>query len=333
VEVQSSSSSARWELYRTLAEPIRLRLLALVSEEELAIGELAELLGEGQPNVSRHAASLKQAGLIRVKKEGARSLLKLREEVRRDPVVLDALVSGTALCTQDGSLRRIAAILQARDVATREFFAKPRSLASEIEALPPEFGTYLTALSFLLPSRALAVDVGTGDGGLLAALSPAFERVIGLDRAEAQLSLARKRVESLQLSNVELRAADLDDPSLASVEADVAFAVRLLHHAPKPERILKQVASLIRPGGALVLLDYAPHEDERMREQADLWLGFEENDLKELALGAGLLNPRVASVPGPSRGVDAHLPWQVLVAHKRTDSQHSNVNVNANVNR
>src|SRR5215472_8439112 len=90
--------SHRWELYRLLSEPVRLRLLALAAEEELAIGELAELLGESQPNVSRHAAPLKQAGLIVVRKQGQRALVKLAAEAARDPVVADALASGRALC-------------------------------------------------------------------------------------------------------------------------------------------------------------------------------------------------------------------------------------------
>ena len=91
-------SSQRWELYRVLSEPIRLRLLALVAEEELAVGELAELLAESQPNVSRHAASLKQAGLVTVRRHGTRTLMRSSDDTAHDPVVADALESGRALC-------------------------------------------------------------------------------------------------------------------------------------------------------------------------------------------------------------------------------------------
>ncbi|NOU31455.1 MAG: helix-turn-helix transcriptional regulator, partial [Polyangiaceae bacterium] len=114
------TASPRWELYRALAEPLRLRLLALAAEEELAIGELAELLDESQPNVSRHAASLKQAGLVSVHKQGTRSLLRLRDDARRDPVVLDAVRSGRALCEADGSLGRVESVVLARDAVGRE---------------------------------------------------------------------------------------------------------------------------------------------------------------------------------------------------------------------
>ena len=119
------SSSQRWELYRVLSEPVRLRLLALAAEEELSIGELAELLAESQPNVSRHATALRAAGLLRDRKEGTRTLVRLSPEVVADPVVADALASGKALCERDGSLQRVAQVLRAREAAAHEFFARP----------------------------------------------------------------------------------------------------------------------------------------------------------------------------------------------------------------
>lgn len=313
-----STAPARWELYRTLAEPIRLRLLALVAEEELAVGELADLLGEGQPNISRHAATLKQGGLVRMRKEGARSLLKLDEAARRDPVVVDALTSGRLLCERDGSLERVPAMIAAREAVGREFFAKPRALELAPEAMPSEFATYLSAFSLLLPCRDLAVDIGTGDGSLLTTLSPCFNRVIGLDREDAQLALARSRVEALGLTNVELKRAALEE--YEALDADVVFAVRLLHHAPKPEDVITRIGALVKPGGAVVILDYATHQDEAMREQADIWLGFAPMELAEFAHSAGLVDARVARIPAPLSGIDAHLPWQALVARKPLES-------------
>src|SRR6516162_5398655 len=101
--MDTSPSYERWELYRILSEPVRLRLLALAADEELAIGELAELLGESQPNVSRHTAPLRQAGLLAVRKQGTRTLVRLADGAHADAVVADALGSGRALCDEDGS--------------------------------------------------------------------------------------------------------------------------------------------------------------------------------------------------------------------------------------
>ena len=319
----TTAGTQRWELYRLLSEPVRLRLLALAAEEELAIGELAELLGESQPNVSRHAAPLKQAGLLTVRKQGQRALVKLGEEATRDAVVADAVASGRALCEADGSLGRIADVIRARDAVAREFFARvePKGEAA-VGAVPPELGAYLCALAPLLGRTELAIDAGTGHGGLLEVLAPVYGRVVAVDRSEAQLTLARARAETRGWTNVELVHGELDGDAVKRAVgrslADAVFAVRLLHHAPKPADFIRQLRALLRPGGALVVLDYGRHDDESMRAQADLWLGFEPRELRSLASDAGFDDVRVTPIPGAlcGRGLDAHLPWQAMVARK-----------------
>lgn len=313
----SASSLHRWELYRVLSEPVRLQLLALTAKEELAVGELAELLDENQPNISRHVAPLRQAGLVSVRKQGTRVFLRLEPRAATDPVVVDALRSGQRLCEVDGSLSRVGQILQARDEAGREFFAHPRGAGSV--DVPSELGAFLRALAPLLPRRALGVDAGTGDGALLDVLAPVFDRVVAVDRSAAQLAHAGTRVALRQYKNVELVQGNLDDADVrrAAKDADVVFAVRVLHHAARPGAVVRELASWLAPGGALVVLDYAHHDDESMREQADVWLGFEPNELKAFAREAGL-DASVEQVPPMfcGRGRDAHLPWQLMVARK-----------------
>jgi DNA-binding transcriptional ArsR family regulator len=318
------SSGQRWELYRVLSEPIRLRLLALAAEEELAIGELAELLGESQPNVSRHTAPLKQAGLVTVRRHGTRTLLRTTDEAQADPVVADALGSGLALCVADGSLAKIAEVVKARYTAAREFFARPG--ANPVQNVPSELGAYLVALGQLLPRRSLAIDAGTGDGGLLDVLAPVFDRVVAVDRSETQLERARERSTLRGYGNVSFVEGELDDPHVvlaAGEGADAVFAVRVLHHAARPAKAVERLADLCRVGGAVVVLDYAPHEDESMRDQADLWLGFEPSELTRFAKGAGLADARVAALPAAlnGRGPDAHLSWQLLIARKLETNQ------------
>ncbi len=302
-----------------LSEPIRLRLLALAAEEELAVGELADLLGESQPNISRHAAALKQAGLLAVRKQGTRTLLQLRVDAAKDAVVLDALKSGAALCDADGSRARVGDVVRARDALAREFFARP--LESSVARPAPELGAYIRMLSPILPRSGLALDAGTGDGGLLDVLSPAYERVIAVDRSEAQLARARERVGLRRFDNVVFALGELDSPEVKAAVAggaDAVFAARLLHHAPRPAFVVAQLAALCRAGGSVVVLDYVHHDDEAMREQADLWLGFRAAELKAFALAAGLSDPRVETIPAVlnGKGPDAHLTWQLLVAVK-----------------
>lgn len=315
--------TTRWELYRILAEPVRLRMLALAAEEELTIGELAELLDENQPNVSRHLAPLKQAGLVLVRRQGTRALVRMSEAAAADPVVADALASGRALAEADGSLAKIGDVLRERDRVAREFFAQRGSNGEQADAGEREDATsaYVAALARLLPDRRLAVDAGTGDGALLDVLAPAFENVIAVDRSDAQLDRARARVARRKLGNVKLLKSELGTKELLAEVgegADVVFASRLLHHAPRPVDLLRQLAALTRKGGAVLVLDYARHDDESMRDEADLWLGFDPAELRALAKDAGLEGAEVVKLPSAwcGKGKDSHLPWQVMIARK-----------------
>lgn len=315
--------SERWELYRLLGEPIRLRLLALSAEDELSVGELAELLGESQPNVSRHVAALRRASLVASRKQGTRVFVSLSAGLADDPVIADALRSGRAVAEADGSLAQVAAIVRARDEAVREFFAQ-KDADLPPEELPPELPAYLAALAPLITRRALAVDAGTGDGRLLEVLAPVFEHVVAVDREAVQLERARRRLDARGHRNVSLFEGELDDHAARTeVErrggADAVFAARVLHHAARPKQALAALAGLLAPGGTVLVLDYAPHEDERMREQqADQWLGFEAQELRKMALAAGLECVSVRPLPPlfRGRGPDAHVPWQVLSARR-----------------
>ncbi|MFO0680206.1 MAG: metalloregulator ArsR/SmtB family transcription factor [Polyangiaceae bacterium] len=318
------TKAKRWELYRVLSEPVRLRLLALTAEEELAIGELAELLDESQPNVSRHAAPLRQSGLLAVRKEGTRTFLRLADASKSDAVVADAVTSGRALCHSDGSLRRIESVLRARELPTREFFSRDDSGSFALSGAPA-IGAYLAALATLIADRSLAVDVGTGDGSLLDVLAPTFTKVVAVDREETQLARARQRVQMRGYSNVVTVAGDLESKELRKIlgeGASVVFASRVLHHAPRPAQELVRLAKLVKPGGHVIVLDYARHDDESMRAEADLWLGFAEADLVRFAEGAGLVSAHVFPIDDPLRGPgrDGHLPWHVLTARKPLDA-------------
>ncbi|HLV67517.1 MAG TPA: metalloregulator ArsR/SmtB family transcription factor [Polyangiaceae bacterium] len=314
----ATAVETRWQLYRLLSEPVRLRLLALAAEEELALGELSELLEESQPNVSRHAAPLRQAGLLAERRHGTRTFVRLAEDALADPVVRDALAAGKQLCERDGSLSRIAGVVREREARTREFFAEPRG-AEPLE-LVPELPAYLFALRTLLPERELAVDAGTGDGRLLDVLAPLYRRVIGIDRSEAQLARARRRVARHGYDNVTLMCGELDERAvLAAVApgADLVIAARVLHHAPRPRATLRALAGLLRPSGRLVVIDYQRHTDDAFREhQADVWNGFEASELEGHARAAGLVDPEVRPLPeNLAEGApDGHLGWQVLVA-------------------
>jgi SAM-dependent methyltransferase len=290
-----------------------------------------------QPKVSRHAAALREAGLLDARRHGTWVLLRLAPGGSSDTVVRDAVAAGLELCKADGTLDRVPGVVAARDAETRAFFARGgRALGA---GPPDELAAYLAAVAPLIPERQLAVDAGTGDGALLEVLAPLFDRVVALDRSEAQLELARERVAARKLGNVRFVRGELDGPEIesavqraartsteggsrtkAAVGADAVFAVRVLHHAPAPARAMKALTRLARRGGTVVVIDYEPHRDEALREQqADLWLGFDGDELSTLASAAGLCEVRRTRLPAAwcGEGPDRHLKWQLL-AGKRT---------------
>lgn len=313
----------RWELYKVLADPQRLRLIAAAATEELTIGELAELFEESQPNVSRQLGPLRRLGLVAERKQGTRVFIRFAGIHGADPVVGDALAVGRALCERDRVLARIPELMRRREAPARAFFGKHAGSGDTL-AFPAELPAYLSALGALIPCRDLAVDLGTGDGRLLEVLAPIFHRVIGVDRETVQLEQAARRLEGRGYRNVTLVAADIADAAdLSRVAeagpADVVFAARVLHHAPRPQAMISHIASLLAPGGTLLVIDYVSHHDEGMREaQADLWLGFSAHDMVRYAADAGLVEAGVANVPSPycTGGPDAHLDWHILSARR-----------------
>jgi ubiquinone/menaquinone biosynthesis C-methylase UbiE len=173
----------------------------------------------------------------------------------------------------------------------------------------------------LIGARSLAVDAGTGDGLLLDVLAPLFERVVAIDRSQARLREARERGRLRHFRNVAFIAGEPGSPGArraARAGADLVVASRVLHHAAQPARLLRELAALLRPGGALIVIDYAAHTDESMRDQADVWMGFDRDALVAHARTAGLTDIVWREIPPAFRGAgaDRHLDWQAMFARR-----------------
>ncbi len=318
-------ASAAAELFRVLGDEDRLRLLGLCAAEELTVGELSELLQDSQSNVSRKCQPLRNAGLLHARREGTRTLLSLTPEAElpgEAEIVAAALREGRRLCMQDGSLSRVPRVVAAREEVSRRFFESLSGGAAVDAGAHDTLGgdlphAYAGVLAPLLPGRALAVDVGAGEGTFLPLLSPLYERVFALDRSRARLARCAARVEALGLPNVRQLEGSVDDAGIVDEVirrggADLVLVARVLHHAARPAEMVAACARLLRRGGHLVVLDYAPHDDEGMRTaQADVWLGFPPDTLLGLLRSADLCDCEVAPFPGPvpRSEPDAHLPW------------------------
>ena len=323
--VQAAVPSARADLFRLLGDEDRLRLLALCAAEELTVGELATLLGESQPQVTRKSQPLREAGLLAARKDGTRTLLRAEPEIASDPVVRAALEAGRARCEKDGSLAEVPALVAQREETSRRLFAHDTSAAGpvvQISADGEQLLPFLPMLAPLLPGRALAVDVGAGEGALLPLLSPLYERVVALDRSAARLARCAELVSALDLPNVRLREGAVEDAGtveeiarLSKVGADLVVVSRVLHHAARPQELLAAAARLVRPGGHVVVVDHVPHEDESLRERGHVWLGFEPAKLRAWLEAAGL--EATHGAPLRARRDDDLPPLQIAVGRAR----------------
>lgn len=316
--IRTSMQAARVELFRLLGDEDRLRLLALCAEEELTVGELASLIGESQPQVTKKTQPLREAGLLVARRDGTRTLL--RSHAVTDVIVGAALEEGRMLVTRDGSLARVAGIVAAREDDARRYFEE-----AELEPTPatPELLAWLPILAPLLPRAseaarlpALAVDVGTGEGALLPLLSPLYERVVAVDRSPARLARCGARIATWGLPNVRLREGDVDDAGLAQEigqrgGADLVVVARVLRYAARPQDVIAAAARLARPGGHVLVVDSLPHDDESQREQGEVWLGFPPDKLRAW-LGAAALE-LLAVHPLPLRP-----PLQLAIGRRAT---------------
>jgi len=306
--------SPRADLFRLLGDEDRLRLLALCAEEELTVGELASLLGESQPQVTKKSQPLREVGLLAARRDGTRTLL--RAHMDHDVVLDAALAEGRVLCSKDGSLAKIAAIVAAREELSRKYFEETAPSEPGAPLADSELIAWLPMLAPLLPGRALAVDVGTGEGTLLPLLSPIYDRVVAVDRSPARLARCGSRIASWGLPNVRLREGDVEDPGLAEDigargGADLVVMARVLHHAARPQDSIAAAARLLHAGGHLVIVDYLPHDDEAMREQGDVWLGFEPQKLRGWLEAAALDPIAINPLSSPQRPA-----LQLAVGHK-----------------
>ncbi len=322
MEYIKAMQTARADLFRLLGDEDRLRLLALCAEEELTVGELALLMDESQPQITKKTQPLREVGLLASRRDGTRTLLKA--ELQTDVVVDAAVTEGRRLCSKDGSLAKVA-----RVVAQREELAKKLFDEHVHEAPAPALDSllvgWLPILAPLLPGRALAIDAGTGEGALLPLLAPLYERVVAVDRSAARLARCAARLEQWGLANVRLREGSIEDATLAEEVlgqagqashpkergADLVVISRVLHFLGRPQDAIAAATRLLRPGGHLALVDHAPHDDETLREQGHVWLGFEPAKLTNWIAVANLTPVVTQPLPTPH-----HPPLQLAIGRK-----------------
>jgi ArsR family transcriptional regulator len=281
-------------IFRALADPTRLRILGLLRAMELSVGELAQVLGQSQPRVSRHVKILTDAGLAERRKEGSWVFLSLGDAARTGPL-FDAIDAWAAFEAGDhwavADIARLAAVRADRVAAAEAYFEGHAVEWDAIRSLHVAEAEVERAIVAALATRPIGrlVDLGTGTGRILELLGGGAQGAIGIDRSPEMLRLARSKIETAGLRNIELRQGDIYALPLTSGSADTVVIHQVLHYAQQPAAAINEAARLLVPGGRLLVVDFAPHEREELRSRdAHVRLGFADDQMKGWFGAAGL---------------------------------------------
>lgn len=289
---------------RALAEPTRLRLMALCASGEHTVSELVEVLGQTQPRVSRHLKLLCDAGLLQRLPEGNRVYYRRTADQSKGlRAIADSVLSALPRNDADLSLdrMRLGEMRQRRSAAAAEYFRKNAANWDQIRSLyVDETEVELAVVDMLPEGRDLElVDIGTGTGRILELLNPRVRHGIGVDQSREMLTVARARLDQAGLTNVHVRHGDMYRTPFPDGTADVITVHQVLRYAENPAQVIAEAKRILRPVGRLIIADFAPHSLEQLRHQhSHRRLGFSDAEIAEWAEDAGLTLARVRHLEG-----------------------------------
>jgi SAM-dependent methyltransferase len=301
-------------LYRLLGDEARLRLLRVLARERLNVTELTGVLGLAQSGVSRHLGLLKDAGLVAEEREGGFSFYRVA-----DPLDGERGAALSALLRQQFESADTDATVRADDARLQEvlrlrkenFDAHAGPDTRDARQLVPgrSWAAWSRALGFLLPPMKVA-DLGCGEGYLTIEAARWAARVIAVDRSDLVLKRARALARRRRVSNVIWKKGELEKLPLKDEAVDVAMLSQALHHAANPAHAVAEAVRVTVPGGRVLVLDLRAHQEDWVRAKlGDRRLGFEDDELQRLLIGAGLEQVRVGV--GARKAGD---PFTVLIA-------------------
>jgi ubiquinone/menaquinone biosynthesis C-methylase UbiE len=287
---------------QALADPTRLRILALLRRMELSVGELAQLLGQSQPRVSRHVRILSHAGAVERRKEGSWVFLTIAPDERATPMF--ALIDGWAdeptreLFEADAS--KLGQVRAERAEAATRYFAGHAEVWDQIRSLHVAESEVEQAISRALQDQPLGrlVDIGTGTGRMIELFGREALHSTGIDRSSEMLRLARVKLAAAGIPS-SLRQGDMNALPLDDGSADTVIVHQVLHYAHSPSVAIGEAGRVLAFGGRLLVVDFAAHEREELRTtDAHVRLGFEDETMAGWFRAAGLAIDRVEHLDG-----------------------------------
>lgn len=278
---------------KAVAEDTRLRILALCGQTELSVSELTSILNQSQPRVSRHLKLLVEAGLLDRFREGQWAFYRASEKDLPNgfaPALLALIPFDDPVFERDRA--RLEMVRQERASKAEAFFKENAAEWDGIRRLHVDDASVEEALLELLPDRPgwEHLDIGTGTGRILKIISPKAKRAVGIDLSLEMLTVARSTLAGPEFANCRVRHGDMQQLPLDDDSFDVVTFHLVLHYAERPELVFSEATRPLRPGGKVIVVDFAPHDESHLRtEHAHRWLGFTDNEMHNWFAHAGLV--------------------------------------------
>jgi len=301
---------------RALATPARVRLLALLGESELTVGEMQEITSLGQSGISTHLGQLQEAGLVKSHRDGRHAHYRIlydRDQPTQALIEL-AIRSATELPESAADLMNLKRILDRRHHQELVYFNQVAGRFDRVYGPGRSWQAFGQLLLRVMPPLEVA-DLGSGEGLLSELLARRCKRVIAVDNSEKIVTFGKARAKKNGLTNLEFRHGDLQDPPLDDASVDLVILSQALHHAEDPARAIAGAFRILRPGSQFLALDLLRHKFSKAHELfGDRWLGFRESDLHHWMENAGFISVEISIV---SREPDApHFETLLVSADK-----------------
>ena len=308
MDIEPLAFPALTAMLKAAGESTRLRILALIAEAELTVSDLTEILRQSQPRLSRHLRLLAEAGLVERFREGSWAFFRLRERGRSADIaraMIARLDADDPVIARDRE--RLAAVR-----AAQSYFRRHAAEWDRIRKLHVADAAVEDAIRSALADKPIfaLLDLGTGTGRMLELFGPEIERGLGLDLSLDMLALARARLDRAGLKNCSVRQGDIYDLALPRDSFDVVIIHQVLHFLDDSARAIREAVRVLRPGGRLLVIDFAPHDLEFLREEhAHRRLGFAPETVTQWLEAAGLDIVRQQTLPPGPQGKIAVSLW------------------------
>ena len=314
------------DLFKAVSDSSRIRILFLLRRYELAVGEIAVLLDQSQPRVSRHIRILEEAGLVERRKEGGWVFVRLSRNSRVDALI--ALIDAVALDGAEALLAeqdeaRLDAVHKDREAAAARFFAAHANEWDGIRSLHVAEEEVERAIVDIMGKRRLGhlLDIGTGTGRMVAVLGEGATRVTALDRSPEMLRIARTSLAATA-PGVELVQGDFLRLPFPDSHVDTIVMHQVLHYASAPGAVIEEAARVLRPSGHLLLIDFASHDREELRrDAAHARLGFSDGQIRGWFASSGLLLELTEALSGGA------LTVKIWLGRRRSDPERTPISL------